>query len=172
MHPASGGLRSRVSTSGRPGANVIPGPDPRGPVKWQRPEPQPGSRPSTHVLSILVPWWEVRGWPSVEKSEIAWADEPPKGWCVEFVVMYVPPEMKVTSHPGARAMKSKLIGEVRLESGERVFVVWWTHLMEEEQTRNTERLRRARILGPDGKLLKGKSLLSFGVESGIAVFTT
>jgi hypothetical protein len=169
---ASGKWRAALTSEyvRRPDANVIPGPDPRGSKKWQRPEPQAGSAPSTHALTIVVPWWEVREWPFVEEGKIVWAEVPPEGWCVEFVLMYVPLEMTVTEHPGARAMNSKLVGEVGLTNGERVFVVWWTHVMEEPLLGNTERLRRARILDADGELIEGKSLLSFGIENGIGVF--
>ena len=169
---ASGKWRAGLTSEyvRRPGAIVHPGPDPRGPKKWERPQPQPGSAPTTQAFNILVPWWEVRERPGVEQGNVSWAEAPPEGWCVEYVVMYVPADILVTDHPGAREMNSMLAGKVVLANGERVFVVWTTHAMDDQQLANTERLRRARIVDADGGLIEGKSLLSFGVENGIGVF--
>jgi hypothetical protein len=155
----------------RPDRNIVlGGPDPRGAIEWDRPAPQAGSAPATHAFNIVVPWWEVCDRPGVEEGEVVWAEPPPEGSCVEYAVIYVPPEMRLTNHPGARSMNAKLVGEVALANGDRVFVVWTTHAMEDELRAAAERLRSTRFVTEDRTRIEGLSLLGFGVENGVGSF--
>jgi hypothetical protein len=78
--------------------------------------------------------------------------------------------MEVVNHPGARAMNSKLVGEVVLANGAQVFVVSVTHVMDDQLSAAAERVRDARILDADGERIEGLSITSFGVENGVASF--
>lgn len=51
---------------------------------------------------------------------------------MHFDVVYIPSGMQVTGHPGARSMGTKLVGEVAVANGERVFVV--SHVAEMNAT--------------------------------------
>jgi hypothetical protein len=61
-------------------------------------------------------------------------------------------------------MGTALVGEVLLESSDRVFVMSLVRPMGEPLRRNIAKLRRARILGGDGNLLEKVGMLAFGTE--------
>jgi hypothetical protein len=62
-----------------------------------------------------------------------------------------------------------LVGEVRLENGERVFVVWWTHGMTAKGISNAQSIRSTRS-APDGKPFDGGTVLAFGIEDDVPYF--
>lgn len=61
-------------------------------------------------------------------------------------------------------MGTRLIGEVRLENGERVFVTWLVRPMEEATRRHVSKLRAARILDAEGNSIEKAGMLAFGKE--------
>jgi hypothetical protein len=99
-----------------------------------------------------------------ESAQIAWVPPPSEGTCIHFDVVYTPAGAVVTDHPGARSMGTRLIGEVRLENGERVFVTWLVRPMEEATRRYVSKLREARILDAEGNLIEKAGMLAFGKE--------
>ncbi len=61
-------------------------------------------------------------------------------------------------------MGTKLVGEVKLENEERVFVTWLVRPMEEATRRHILKLRSARILDAHGNPLEKSGMLAFGRE--------
>jgi hypothetical protein len=147
----------------RTGFQAPEGKDRRLAVEWERPRPRP-PRQIARAFSIIVPWDEVldRGMP--ESGHVAWVPPPPEGTCIHFDVIYTPAGAVITGHPGARSMGTGLIGEVRLENGERVFVTWLVRAMDEATHRHVSKLRAARILDARGNPIEKSGMLAFGKE--------
>lgn len=139
------------------------GRDARLAVEWERPRPR-APRQVARPFSIIVPWDEVLDRGYHERGEVAWVPHPPEGTCVHFDLVYTPAGVVVMGHPGARSMGTKLIGEVELANGERVFVTWLVRPMEDETRRHVEKLRAARIINADGSWVEKTGMLAFGTE--------
>jgi hypothetical protein len=139
------------------------GKDKRLAVEWKRPHPSPPKQ-IARPFSIIVPWDEVLDRGVSEKGQVVWIPPPTDGTCVHFDVIYVPAGAKVTSHPGARSMGTKLVGEVHLENGQRVFVTWIERPMEEATSLHIMKLRSARILDKQGNTIEKMGMLAFGTE--------
>jgi hypothetical protein len=68
-------------------------------------------------------------------------------------------------------MGTELIGKLDLANGEHVFVVAWTHEMEEKTLNQIARFRGAQILDGEGNPIANTGLLAFGVEQdGVGFF--
>ena len=132
-------------------------------VEWDRPRQRP-PRQVARPFSIIVPYDEVLGRGSPEKAKVEWVSPPPEGNCILFDVIYVPATINVTSHPGARSMKTELVGEVRLENDVRVFVTAIVRPMEEALRRHVLKLRGAKIFDAEGKRIMKTGMLAFGTE--------
>ncbi len=137
--------------------------DRRHAVEWNRPRACP-PRQVARPFSIIVPYDEVLDRENPEKGQVVWVPPPPEGTCIHFDVVYIPAAAVVTGHPGARSMGTELIGEVRLENEERVFVTWLVRPMEEVTRHHVTKLRAARILDRDGKPVEKVGILAFGTE--------
>ena len=148
----------------RDGAVAAPeGRDPRLAVEWNRPRPAPGR--AARPLAIIVPWHEVLDRDGDENDEVMWTVPPPERTCVHFDVVYIPANMPVTGHPGARSMGTSLVGEVVLANGERVFVTAIVREMNADLRANVDRLRRVRILDTEGNQIRRIGMLGFGTEA-------
>jgi hypothetical protein len=147
----------------RKGFKAPGGKDRRLAVEWDRPRPRP-PRQVARPVSIIVPYDELIARERPEKGQVAWASPPPENACIHFDVIYTPSGAIVTSHPGAGSMGTALVGEVLLESGDRVFVTSLVRPMGEPLRRNIAKLRGARIFDADGKLLEKVGMLAFGTE--------
>jgi hypothetical protein len=147
----------------RTGFQAPEGKDRRLAVEWERPRPHP-PRKIARVFSIVVPYDEVleRGMP--ETGHVMWIPPPLEGTCVHFDVVYIPAGAVVTGHPGARSMGTGLVGEVKLENAERVFVTWLVRPMEEATRRHVLKLRSARLLDAHGNQIEKSGMLAFGRE--------
>jgi hypothetical protein len=99
-----------------------------------------------------------------ETGAVVWTPSPPAGTCVHFDVIYVAAGATVTSHPGARSMGTKLVGEVALENGERVFVTSLVRAMEPPLRDQVERVRSAPIVDAEGNPIEKTGMLAFGHE--------
>jgi hypothetical protein len=119
--------------------------------------------PRVRPFAIVVPWDEVIDREDRDTDGVLWTPQPREGCAVHFDIVYVPPGMQVTSHPGARSMGTELVGEVRLANGERVFVV--THVAELNATSRSSiaRLRSVRVHDENGTLIK-TGVMGFGTE--------
>ena len=91
------------------------------PLKWQ--EPQELSSGIILALRILVPENVITVPKKEEKKSLVWIPSPPIGKTVEILIFLAPPEAKVSTWPGERAMGTKLVGKIELDSGKKVWVV-------------------------------------------------
>jgi hypothetical protein len=82
----------------------------------------------------------------VERVGVTWADAPPKGSAVEFDVFLATPAAKVSTHPGARSMGTRLVGTITLPNGELVYVVWWMPQITDAIQQQLDRLFSAEVL--------------------------
>lgn len=131
--------------------------------EWDRPRPrQP--RQVARPFTIIVPFDEVISRERSESGEVVWITSPAEGACIHFDVVYTPAHVVVTGHPGARSMGTKLVGDVQLANGERVFVTWIARPMTDALRRNITILKRARFLDGDGQPLEAGGMLCFGLE--------
>jgi len=147
----------------RTGFQAPEGRDRRLAVEWERPRPRPPQQVA-RPFSIIVPYDEVLGRGRPETGQVVWATPPPENTCVHFDIIYTPASAVVTSHPGARSMGTKLVGEVQLQNGERVFVTSLVRPMDEATRRYVAKLRSARILDADRRLIEKVGMLPFGRE--------
>jgi hypothetical protein len=115
-------------------------------------------------LAIIVPYDEVLERKNSEEGEVIWTAPPPEGACIHFDVIYVPANAVTTSHPGARSMGTKLVGEVRLENNERVFVTSIVRPMEELLRSRITKMRKAPLFDANWKQIEKTGMLSFGTE--------
>jgi len=154
----------------KPDALRPAGDDPRGAHEWERPRPQLPDTPMTRPFAIIVPWDEVidRGYP--EKGDVVWTPAPREGMCVEYDLLYTAAGLTVDGYPGARSMGTELVGKLNLANGEQLFVVAWTHEMDEKTVRRIERFRGARIFDGEGNPVPNTGFLAFGVEDGVGFF--
>jgi len=144
----------------RSGFQAPEGSDGRLAVEWKRPRPcQP--RPAARCLSIIVPWDEVIKRKNVELGKVLWVPSPQKGNSIHFDIIYLAADAIVTMHPGARSMGTVLVGEVKLENEQRVFVTWIERPMNDATRLQVEKLRSARVTDSDGNVMKG-GMLAFG----------
>jgi len=129
--------------------------------EWKRPRTSPGrvARP----LAIVVPWDEVIDREDRDTDGVLWSAQPPEGCAVHFDIIFVPPGMPVTGHPGARSMGTKLVGEVTLANGERVFAVTHVAEMNAASRASVARLRSVRVRDENGDLIK-TGAMGFGTE--------
>jgi hypothetical protein len=132
-------------------------------IEWERPRPQPPDR-IARPLAIIVPSDEVLESETTETDAVVWTDPPPEGRCIHFDLVYVPAEMPVTGHPGARSIGTKLVGMVELENGEHVFITSIVREMGAELRANIERMRTTPILDADGNPIQKTAMLAFGRE--------
>lgn len=132
-------------------------------IEWERPRPRPPLQVA-RPLALIVPWDEVRETEVAEAGEVVFVAAPPEGSCVHFDIVYTPPVDVVTGHPGARSMRTTLVGEVLLENRERVFVTSLVRPMEEPLLRQVERMRTAPVLDAGGNLTHRAGMLAFGDE--------
>lgn len=132
-------------------------------VEWERPRARP-PRQVARPFSIVVPYDEVliRGRP--ETGQVVWVTPPAQNTCIHFDIIYAPAGAVITGHPGARSMGTKLVGEVNLQNGERVFVTSLVRPMDEATRRYVAKLRSARILGTNGRPIENAGMLAFGRE--------
>jgi hypothetical protein len=139
------------------------GKDPRLAIEWERPRPRPPNG-AVRPLALIVPWDEVIPRDEGETGEVVWVPPPPKGSAVHFDVVYVPNEMRVSGHPGARSMGTLLVGQVELANGERVYVTWLLREIDDPLQEGIDRLRSVRALDADGKPIEETGMLGFGTE--------
>lgn len=139
------------------------GRDPRLAIEWEWPRPKP-PRQVARPLTLLVPWDEVQERGVEETGDVVWTPPPPEGTAVHFDVVYIPAGAKVTGHPGARSMGTDLVGKVKLENGEQVFVTSVARPMGKPMRGNVDRLRHARLLDDDGNPIQKTGMLGFGHE--------
>jgi hypothetical protein len=99
-----------------------------------------------------------------EKGEVVWTRPPPEGTAVHFDLVYTPAGAKVTGHPGARSMGTRLVGKVDLANGEQVFVTSLIRPMDARMRANVDRLRSAPILDAQGNPIQKTGMLAFGHE--------
>jgi hypothetical protein len=64
-------------------------------------------------------------------------------------------------------MGTKLVGIVRLENGQTVFVTWLERPMGDALLHNVERFRSARVLDSDGNPIHNVGMLAFGREPNL-----
>lgn len=147
----------------RTGFQAPAGRDRRLAVEWERPRPR-SQRQIARPFSIIVPYDEVLDRGTPENGQVVWVPSPPEGTCIHFDVVYIPAGAVITGHPGARSMGTGLVGELRLENGERVFVTWLVRPMDEATRRHLMKLRAARILDADGNPIVRVGMLAFGRE--------
>lgn len=147
----------------RAGFQAPEGRDPRLAVQWERPRPRP-PREVARPFSIIVPWDEVidRGTP--ETGQVVWIPPPPEGTCIHVDLIYIPAGAVVTGHPGARSMGTGLVGEVKLENEERVFVTCLVRAMDEATRLHIVKLRSAPIIDADGNPIEKAGMLDFGTQ--------
>jgi hypothetical protein len=138
------------------------GEDERLAKEWNRPRASEGR--AVRPLTLVVPWTEVIERPGIESEEVHWTPAPAKGQAVHFDVVYVPVGMPVAGHPGARSMGTKLVGEVLLANGERVFVTSLVRDMDETALVHIEKLRTFKLLSANGEPIQKTGLLAFGHE--------
>jgi hypothetical protein len=154
----------------RPDAlQLAPLDNPRGVIAFARPLPQKRLAPCTRAFTIVVPWLEVIARPGVEADGVTWTVPPPKGFCVQFDLIFVPPEVDVANHPVGLLIDQGLVGEVRLANGERGFVVSRTHGMTTKGILNAQTIRSTRGT-PDGRPFEGGTVLAFGIENSVPYF--
>jgi hypothetical protein len=169
-HPGRARFALTKEYAAQPGALRPPGDDPRGLTSGNGLAPGCPDLPMTRPFAILVPWDEVIDRGYVEKGDVIWTAAPPKGMVVEYGIVAAA-GLTVDGYPGARSMGSELVGKVDLANGEQVFVVAWTHEMQEETRSQIERFRGAKILDAEGKPVPNTGLLAFGVEQdGLGFF--
>ncbi len=132
-------------------------------VEWERPRPR-SPRQVARPFSIIVPCDEVLDRGKPETGQVVWVTPPPEDTCIHFDIIYTPAGAVITGHPGARSMGAKLVGEVQLQNGERVFVTSLVRLMDEATRRYVAKLRSARILDADGRHIEKVGMLAFGRE--------
>ena len=147
----------------RTGFQAPEGRDRRLAVEWERPRPRP-PRQVARPFSIIVPHDEVLDRIRSETGQVAWVTPPPEDTCIHFDIIYTPAGAVITGHPGARSMGTKLVGELQLQNGERVFVTSLVRPMDEVTRRYVAKLRSARILDADGRLIEKVGMLAFGRE--------
>jgi len=93
----------------------------RFPSKWQ--EPQDLSPGVILAFRIVVPELAVTVSIKGRRSSLVWIPSPPIGKAVEIAIFLTYPEARVSTWPGERAMKTRLVGKIDLESGKEVWVV-------------------------------------------------
>lgn len=145
----------------RTGFQAPEGRDRRLAVEWDRPRPRP-PRQVARPFSIIVPYDEVLDRERPETGQVVWVPPPPENTCIHFDIIYTPAGTLITGHPGARGMGTKLVGEVQLQNGERVFVTSLVRQMDEATRRYVAKLRSARILDADGRPIEKVGMLAFG----------
>ena len=91
------------------------------PLKWQ--EPLELSSGVILALRILVPEYVITVPKKAEKKSLVWIQSPPIGKTVEILIFLAPPEAKVSTWPGERAMGTKLVGKIEFDSGKKIWVV-------------------------------------------------
>jgi hypothetical protein len=97
----------------RTGFQAPEGRDRRLAVEWERPRPRP-PRQVARPFSIVVPYDEVLNRGRPETGQVVWVTPPAQNTCIHFDIIYAPAGAVITSHPGARSMGTKLVGEVHL----------------------------------------------------------
>lgn len=98
------------------------GPPSRFATKWGRPpELSPGV---VLACRILVPWYGSTVPEPVPDPKVTWIPTAPHGKAIEFAVIFTSKTTPVTDWPGRRSMKSELVGQLTLDSGEKVWVVY------------------------------------------------
>ena len=147
----------------RTGFHAPEGRDRRLGVEWERPRPCP-PRQVARPFSIIVPFDEVldRGRP--ETGQVVWVIPPPEGTCIPLDIIYTPAGVVITGYPGARSMGTKLVSEVQLQNGERVFVTSLVRPMDEATNRYVAKLQSARILDADESPIEKVGMLAFDRE--------
>lgn len=142
---------------------VPAGVDPRLAKEWPRP---PAIAGVTHAFTIFVPWFEVieRSW--VERVGVKWIDAPSRGSAVRFDVFFAAPN--VIMRPDTRSHGPFALGELVLDSGERVVVLWSTPRISDEVQEQLDRVLSAEVL-KDGQPISGLGMLTFSIEDGRGV---
>jgi hypothetical protein len=91
-------------------------------MKWTRPpELSPG------VLlpcRILVPWHAPTVDDPAPDPNVTWIQTAPHGKALEFAVIFTSPTTSVTEWPARRSMKTELVGQLTLDSGGGVWIVY------------------------------------------------
>jgi hypothetical protein len=80
----------------RPDALELAPPDnPRGIIEFARPLPRKRLAPCARAFTIVVPWLEVVPRTGEDVGAVIWADSPLEGSCVQFDLIFVPPELEI-----------------------------------------------------------------------------
>lgn len=89
---------------------------------WPRPAAQtPGF---TRACSIYTPEAAVRTTtPGDRTGAVTWIAPPPPGQAIETTIVMTDPSVELRSWPGARSMRTSLVGSFVLDSGGRVWIV-------------------------------------------------
>jgi hypothetical protein len=130
---------------------------------WLRPRTRPPNivaRPFT----IIVPWDEVLDREAAELGDVIWLPPPPQDHALHIDVVYVPANMPVTGHPGARSMGTGLVGELLLHNGERVFLTHIARPIQVGLRNQIAKLRSAQVLDAQGRPLDRLGMMAFGAE--------
>lgn len=91
------------------------------PLKWREPPELPSG--IILALRILVPEYVITVPKKEERKPLVWIPSPPIGKTVQILIYLAHPSVKVSSWPGAKAMGTKLVGKIELDSGKKVWVV-------------------------------------------------
>lgn len=97
-------------------------------MRWSRqPELSPGV---ILACRVLVPWYAPTVPVSASDSTVTWVQTAPPGKALEFAVIITLAVTCVTDWPARRSMNTELVGNITLDSGDRVWVVYhivdWT----------------------------------------------
>ena len=97
-------------------------------MRWSRP---PELSPGVILLCrVLVPWYASTVPESALDSTVTWVQTAPLGKALEFAVITTSAATCVADWPARRSMNTELVGNVTLDSGDHVWVVYhiidWT----------------------------------------------
>jgi hypothetical protein len=91
-------------------------------TKWSRPpELSPGV---VLACRILVPWYAPTVPEPTLDPKVTWIQTAPHDKALEFAVIFTSPTTPVTDWPARRSMKTELVGQLTLGSGDRVWIVY------------------------------------------------
>lgn len=91
-------------------------------TKWNRPpELPPGV---VLACRVIVPWYAPTVLEHPPDPEVTWIHTASHGKAVEFFLILTSSTTPVTDWPARRSMRTELVGQLTLDSGDRVWVVY------------------------------------------------
>lgn len=91
-------------------------------TKWGRPpELSPGV---VLACRILVPWYAPTVAEAAADPKVTWIATAPHGKAIEFAMIFTSKTTPVTDWPARRSMNTELVGQLTLDSGQKVWVVY------------------------------------------------